>query len=389
MYIGTGNKKLRKFILKIRTLTFFFPFEKATLQNSFDIFNCLQKAAHKLLLENSIEIQTFRIATNVFASASNDKVIEFSEELEQICKNREISFCSLGMALEKSKIEKIPKILEKTSSIFCSAFLGDSQNGLSDTIETIAEVIKKNSHIHPQGLANFRFAAMSNPVLTPFFPVASAEKKTGFAIGFENSEMLFRAFQKKNSLESFQTKLAVMLQNEYSKIEKIMFRISEESGIHYFGMDTSINPSVTNQESIAFAFEKFLNVQFGEAGTLAVASAITSVLKNVAVKRIGYCGLMLPVLEDYGLAEYAKENRLNISKLLLFSSVCGTGIDCVPLAGNISLGKLEWLLRDVAQMSIRLQKPLSVRVFPIPEKQQGDLTEFDSPYLVNTNVFSL
>ena len=32
---------------------------------------------------------------------------------------------------------------------------------------------------------------------------------------------------------------------------------------------------------------------------------------------------------------------------------------------------------------------LSGRLFPVPGKAAGDMTEFDSPFLINTEVFSM
>ena len=64
------------------------------------------------------------------------------------------------------------------------------------------------------------------------------------------------------------------------------------------------------------------------AGTLEACSVITAALKSVSVRTCGYSGLMLPVLEDPLLAQRAGENRYSIRDLLLFSSVCGTGLGC-------------------------------------------------------------
>ncbi|HYT36776.1 MAG TPA: DUF711 family protein [Ktedonobacteraceae bacterium] len=44
------------------------------------------------------------------------------------------------------------------------------------------------------------------------------------------------------------------------------------------------------------------------------------------------------------------------------------------------------LLCDVATLALRLNKPLSARLFPVPGKKAGQRTEFTSPYLTNTLV---
>ena len=76
----------------------------------------------------------------------------------------------------------------------------------------------------------------------------------------------------------------------------------------------------------------------GEFGTLAAVSAVTSAVKGLSsdgIKLIGYNGLMLPVMEDLILADRAAQNppTFNLRDLLIFSSVCGVGLDTVPVPG--------------------------------------------------------
>jgi uncharacterized protein (UPF0210 family) len=95
---------------------------------------------------------------------------------------------------------------------------------------------------------------------------------------------------------------------------------------------------------------------------------------------------MLPVLEDAILGRRWEEGLVNTHQLLLYSAVCGTGLDTVPLPGDMEAEVIAHLLLDVASLALRLHKPLSARLFPVPGKQAGERTEFSSPYLTNTLV---
>jgi uncharacterized protein (UPF0210 family) len=95
---------------------------------------------------------------------------------------------------------------------------------------------------------------------------------------------------------------------------------------------------------------------------------------------------MLPVLEDAVLGRRWEEGLVNAHQLLLYSAICGTGLDTVPLAGDVAAESIAHLLSDVATLALRLNKPLSARLFPVPGKNAGDRTEFTSPYLTNTVV---
>ena len=104
---------------------------------------------------------------------------------------------------------------------------------------------------------------------------------------------------------------------------------------------------------------------------------------------------MLPVLEDQRLSELAmvnetkKNNRIGIQKLLCISSVCGVGVDTVPVSGDVSEKNLSSLMLDVAALAGRWNKQLSCRVFPVPNQNAGEMTVFDSPYLCNSCVFEV
>ena len=98
---------------------------------------------------------------------------------------------------------------------------------------------------------------------------------------------------------------------------------------------------------------------------------------------------MLPLLEDYGLAKRNTEGQFGIYDLLVYSSVCGTGLDTIPLPGDVTLKKLNALLIDFASLSCKLCKPLSARLMPIPGKDAGDMTDFDFPYFVNSQIMDI
>jgi len=167
----------------------------------------------------------------------------------------------------------------------------------------------------------------------------------------------------------------------------------------YMGLDASMNPSLDKEGSIASAIEVLQEIptnQFGGPGTVAAVAAMTTAIQTRLgnddtdpIKLTGYNGLMLPLCEDTRLAQLATAHQLHIKDLLLLSSVCGVGIDTVPLPGNTSVTELSAFLLDVVGLAARWSKPLSCRVFPVPHKVAGDTTTFESPYLVNCKIVAL
>jgi uncharacterized protein (UPF0210 family) len=171
-------------------------------------------------------------------------------------------------------------------------------------------------------------------------------------------------------------------------LQKIARRL-EGNGYAFRGFDLSPAPGPGRETSIAYALEELGLGRFGEPGTLTAIALVAGALKNTSLQTCGYCGLMLPVLEDSGLAERNNEGLLHLSSLLCYSAICGTGLDTIPLPGDVTVEQLAAILLDVATLAVRLKKPLSARLFPIPGKKEGDMTEFDFPYFLNTRVMGL
>ena len=48
----------------------------------------------------------------------------------------------------------------------------------------------------------------------------------------------------------------------------------------------------------------------------------------------------------------------------------------------------DYPVQDVSSLSVRLNKPLTARLMPIPGKKAGDMTSFDFPFFTNTRVMS-
>jgi hypothetical protein len=112
-------------------------------------------------------------------------------------------------------------------------------------------------------------------------------------------------------------------------------------------------------------------------------------LDRAQFPRTGFSGLMLPVLEDAVLAERAAQGSLTVTDLLLYSAVCGTGLDTIPLPGDVTVDQLSAILLDLAALAQRLDKPLTARLMPVPGKQAGDPTNFDFAFFANSRVMAI
>jgi uncharacterized protein (UPF0210 family) len=234
---------------------------------------------------------------------------------------------------------------------------------------------------------NFLFAAtaMLKP-LGPFYPGAY---HTGagrqFSLGFEGASVVQDVFGSTHG--DFDASVAELTRQLtiHARIgEEVGNAVAASSGWTFAGVDPT--PAPLADASIGDAIERYTGSKFGASGTMTAALAITSAVKAVKVKQIGYSGLMLPVMEDKRLAQRWAENTYGIDSLLAYSAVCGTGLDTLPLPGDVSEESLAKILGDVASLAWKWHKPLSARLQPVKGKRSGDETDFDSQYLFNTRL---
>ena len=180
-----------------------------------------------------------------------------------------------------------------------------------------------------------------------------------------------------------------MLNEHASVLQSVADSLSEQNSAEFGGIDFSLAPYPKEQCSIGAAMERVGTPAVGMHGTLAATSFLTNAIDRAEFKRAGFCGVMLPVLEDSTLANRAERGLLNINELMLYSAVCGTGLDTIPLPGEVTPEQIAAILLDLAALGLRLDKPLTARLMPIPGKQAGELTSFDFEYFANSRVLAL
>ena len=378
--------------MKIRTITTGFNLEAPVNEEQIRQLSDFTNNSKEIFESNGYTVQTLRLATQPWEEyfESKNQIIRLVKELEALVHKYTVDYFNIGTTFDQKLIPVIYDMINNTSTMFCTTLISDSTTINYTLARQTAKVMRRLSTIQADGFANLRFAAIFNTKPgSPFYPAAYHKGPPSFAIGTENSDLVYKAFSEAKTIEKAAHFLKKTLLAEFKKIENIAEQISKKEKIHYDGIDVSIAPSIKPDESIAYAFEKLGLGKFGEVGTLAIARVITDTIRKLDIKKCGYSGLMLPVLEDYGLAQRNTEERYNLTDLLLYSSVCGTGLDTIPLPGDVSEDKLYALLLDIASLSIKLNKPLSARLMPIPHKKAGEMTGYTFEYFVNSKIMKI
>ena len=179
------------------------------------------------------------------------------------------------------------------------------------------------------------------------------------------------------------------MENHAQVLAGIALRLAGEFNLSFTGIDFSLAPFPEENHSLGKALENLGVPAVGMHGSLAALAILAETIDRASFPRAGFSGLMLPVLEDSVLARGAAEGSLTVKDLLLYSAVCGTGLDTVPLPGDTTPDQISALLLDLAALAHRLDKPLTARLMPIPGKVAGDPTGFDFTYFANSRVMPL
>jgi uncharacterized protein (UPF0210 family) len=381
--------------MKIRSITYFlnpqYPLDEKSLQKAGE-FLMQAKSTYEAA---GYEVQTTRLAAIPFTRLLNGKVNELprlAQQLAELLPQINVAYASLGPALMEfpESYEVIPEAIAASNNIFFSGVMADRKNGISlKAIQACAKIIQQASTITVDGFANLRFAALANVKAgAPFFPAAYHDKdEPAFAIATESADLAVKAFNSKKTLDEGRRDLIADVERHGQAIAQIASTVL--SKIKFLGIDFSLAPFPDDAHSLGQAVENMGISKIGLHGSLAAAAILTEAIDRADFPHTGFSGFMQPILEDSVLAKRAAEGTLTIKDALLYSAVCGTGLDTVPLPGDTTAEQIAPLLLDLSALAMRLDKPLTARLMPVPGKQAGDSTNFDFGFFSNSKVMSL
>ncbi len=354
----------------------------------------------EVFAEYGLEVQTTRVATEpwpeLLGPGRTGRAVDFAKQVEDAARDLGVGYCSLGPVREallgfEAAVrcrQVVPDIIASTETIFTSVETAADGVVFPAAVADAARIIRRIADITVEGFGNLRFAAISHcPPGIPFFPAGyHSGAGNGFSVALEAADVAVACFAEAGTLQEAESRLVETLEREGRRVQTAAEKLEAESGWRFTGMDVSLAPFPRRDRSIGGALEDLGLEAFGAAGTLFAAALTARALRRTSLKKCGFSGLMLPVLEDSVLAARAGQGLLTINDLLLYSAVCGTGLDTVPLPGDVSQEELAGILLDVAALSTALGKPLTARLLPVPGKSAGQTTEFHFPYFANSAV---
>ena len=400
-----------KELCRLRTISFFLTLHKDKTQWEDALYSvkrdvdlllpAVQKAGYTL--------QSIRVITNPFGEyldltnlqAAKADLQYLTELLNKFNESGIRLRFAIGTARNKEEIALLPELIAAYGDL-CNACVNVplDENGVLDNelIEQSVYAVQRIANITPRGEGNFNFTVNFNcKPFIPYFPAGYhlSHLPNSFVIGLETPDLLVEVLKSvpKSPHNQFYADcyqaMSQALQYHVDQVLEMLSAVKLSGEFEFAGIDSSAAPS-KNCSSMTKIYELMGLPYFGAAGSVEVSALLTKVFKSIQhVPLVGFSGLMLAVTEDLGLAEGTQKHYFDIRALLTYSAVCGIGLDTVPVAGDVKAESIAAIMRDTGTMAFRLNKPLTVRLFPIPNKVAGEISEFESDDLCNCRLLHI
>jgi len=380
---------------KVRAITAFVRLDAATLDRQIAAALAVLHAAQNAFAQRGYETETIRIVTQPLAELisgqSDEAALKLLKSIDDLSA-KEGFIPSVGPAMMRDSddaraMHVLEKALATLPNIQANSIIAAGDGIHWRVIRESAALIRHLADHAPADHGNFNFTATA--MVKPYGPFYPGTYHTGagrqFSVGFESANVVREVFARTHgNFDASVAELTQQLTIHAKAAEAVADRVASSTGWTFMGVDPT--PAPLGDVSIAAAIETYTGAKFGSSGTMTAALVITTAVKAVAVKQVGYSGLMVPVLEDKLLAQRWAEGTITTDALLAYSAVCGTGLDTIPYPGDIGVDQLARILGDVASLAWKWNKPLSARLQPIAGKKAGDRTEFGGPFLFNTTL---
>lgn len=383
----------------LRTITYGQDLNAADLEQSAAQVKDFFAHAQRLLDEPGIAARCFRYVAPPLEvwlpDATPEKLAELAPRLEAALGDN-IWCCLPGpQCLDASSnpqaVEMVDAILANTQQTFSNISVAGAQGLHNESVNAAASMMVRLAHGGARQQDNFRFAALGwvKPG-TPYFPAAWHEGEPGFSVALELAGPFNAACAAHNS---FATRLAAckaVLVERVSMLQPLLERLAQERGVRFLGFDLSLAPFPSEETSAVTAVESLNGSLIGHLDFLFAIYAMNDMLQNAipGLPLVGFNGTMLSVLEDSRLAQATATGEVSIKDLLLYSTVCGCGLDMVPVPANTDAEHLATLVRAIATISHKWRKPLIARLLPSSTDEHGS-TLYEHAFLINTTVLPL
>ena len=275
----------------------------------------------------------------------------------------------------------------------------DDGNIADGVFSHYASLIRRAALLDRSGRENFRSGLSFNIGHDcPFFPFTrSRGDALSFSIALELIQDVNEALHKstRHDLVGMREDLLAALKPQVEQIAEIASHIEKETGIVFRGFDFSLAPVIGPAGSIITTLNALRVFNFGHTGTVFATSYLTDILKKLADEfpSVGFSGVMYSLLEDLELCSINNEREISLEQMTMLATMCGCGLDMIPVSGDITDEEINACCMDIAGISCKYDKPLGVRLLPIPGTTRNERATTaisgNADFIANTHIVPL
>lgn len=357
--------------------------------------------AEKVSRKYGISIINKRLSVTpigLVAGASGQRdFVAFAKTLDQVAQESGVDFVGGYSALVQSAmteadellIDSIPQALAETGKVCSSVNLASSKTGINmDAVRKMGLVIKDTAQRtkDQDSIGCAKLVVFCNGVEdNPFMAGAFHGPGLGDAcihVGVSGPGVVKSALEKVQG-QSFE-QVSECVKKTAFKMTRLGQLVGKEvaSGLEVpFGsIDLSLAPTPAVGDSVARILEEIGLSSVGFHGTTAALALLNDAVKKGGIMASshvgGLSGAFIPVSEDEGMIEAAKNGSLTFDKLEAMTSVCSVGLDMIAIPGDTEAATISGIIADEAAIGMINHKTTAVRVIPVVGKTVGDEASF-------------
>lgn len=348
--------------------------------------------------EYSIPIINKRIAITpislVGESCKDMDYVYLAKVLDEAAKEVNVNFIGGFSALvEKgctkgdiALIESIPEALKQTQRVCSSINLASTKAGINmDAVKKMGSIIKQAANLtaDKDGIGAAKLVCFCNvPGDNPFMAGAFhgyGEPECALNVGVSGPGVVraaVEALPKNADFGELANKIKQIAFKITSTGELVGRRMAEKMGIPFGIIDLSLAPTPAIGDSVAGIFQAMGLEHAGAHGTTAALAMLNDAVKKGGIMASSYVGglsgAFIPVSEDAGMIEAAKQGVLTFDKLEAMTCVCSVGLDMIAIPGDTPETTISGMIADEMAIGMINKKTTAVRVIPVPNKKVGD-----------------
>lgn len=331
------------------------------------------------------------------AATEGAEIKKFAHALEKAAVKIGVNFIGGYSALvhkgfsagDLALINSIPEALSETEHICSSVNIGSTKSGINmDAVALMGKIVKKTAEltadrncIGAAKLVVFCNAPEDNPFMAGAFH-GIGESDTVINIGVSGPGVVRAALAKSNNLNM--NDVAELIKKTAFKITRMGQLVGKEAskrlGTEFGIVDLSLAPTPAVGDSVAHILEEIGLEQCGACGTTAALAMLNDAVKKGGVMAAGavggLSGAFIPVTEDAGMIDAARNGTLCIEKLEAMTAVCSVGLDMINIPGDTPDEVISAIIADEAAIGMVNSKTTAVRVIPAIGKDVGEELEF-------------